>query len=74
MISTTRRSRGFTLIELVTVIVILGVASAGIASFVRGSMQTYIDVSTREHCSPRVVLLLNGLNGNYAMPYLTASE
>lgn len=48
MISTTGRNRGFTLIELVTVIVILGVASAGIASFVRGSMQTYIDVSTRE--------------------------
>ncbi|MEC9260142.1 MAG: prepilin-type N-terminal cleavage/methylation domain-containing protein, partial [Pseudomonadota bacterium] len=48
MINTTRHNRGFTLIELVTVIVILGVASAGIASFVRGSMQTYIDVSTRE--------------------------
>jgi MSHA biogenesis protein MshO len=48
MISTIRPNRGFTLIELVTVIVILGVASAGIASFVRGSMQTYIDVSIRE--------------------------
>lgn len=43
-----RRVNGFTLIELVTVVIILGVASAGIAAFVRGSMQTYIDVSTRE--------------------------
>ena len=43
-----RKSQGFSLIELITVIVILGIASAGIASFVRGSMQTYIDVSTRE--------------------------
>lgn len=43
-----RKSQGFTLIELITVIIILGIASAGIASFVRGSMQTYIDVSTRE--------------------------
>ncbi len=43
-----QKSRGFTLIELITVVVILGVASAGIAAFVRSSMQTYIDVSTRE--------------------------
>ena len=40
--------RGFTLIELIAVIVILGAASAGIAAFVRSSMQTYIDVSTRD--------------------------
>lgn len=43
-----RGVKGFTLIELVTVVIILGAASAGIAAFVRGSMQTYIDVSTRE--------------------------
>lgn len=43
-----RNSKGFTLIELITVVIILGVASAGIAAFVRSSMQTYIDVSTRE--------------------------
>lgn len=48
MSSLPSKIRGFTLIELVTVIVILGVASTGIAAFVRGSMQTYIDVSTRD--------------------------
>lgn len=40
--------RGFTLVELITVIVILGVVGIGIASFVRGSMQIYLDVNTRE--------------------------
>lgn len=42
------KARGFTLVELITVIVILGVVGIGIASFVRGSMQIYLDVNTRE--------------------------
>lgn len=42
------RSRGFTLIELIVVVVILGVVGVGIASFVRSSMQIYIDVGERE--------------------------
>lgn len=41
-------AKGFTLIELVTVIVILGVVSVGISSFVRSSVQTYVDVSERD--------------------------
>lgn len=43
-----RHVRGFTLIELITVIVIFAVVGIGIASFVRGSMQIYLDVNTRE--------------------------
>ncbi|WP_218309328.1 PulJ/GspJ family protein [Alteromonas antoniana] len=42
------KARGFTLVELITVIVILGVVGIGIASFVRGTMQIYLDVNTRE--------------------------
>ena len=43
-----RKSNGFTLIELVIVVTILGVVGVGIASFVRSSMQIFIDVGERE--------------------------
>lgn len=43
-----RKQRAFTLIELVMVIIVLGVTSAGIAAFVRGSMQSYVDISSRD--------------------------
>ncbi len=40
--------RGFSLVELITVIVILGMVSAGIATFTRSAMDTYVSVSERE--------------------------
>lgn len=43
-----RKHSGFTLVELVAVILILGVIGAGIGSFVASSMQVYIDVVTRD--------------------------
>lgn len=43
-----QRIRAFTLVELITVIVILGFTGVGIASFMRSSMQAYVDVSSRE--------------------------
>lgn len=39
---------GFTLIELITVLVVLGIVSVGIAGFVRTSTQIYIDVAERD--------------------------
>lgn len=43
-----RVQRGFTLVELITVIVILGMVSVGIATFMRNSMDIYASVSERE--------------------------
>ena len=42
------RSRGFTLLEMVAVIVLLGVLAAGIGSFIKVGSQIYLDTSNRE--------------------------
>ena len=44
----TKKTRGFTLLELIIVIVILGVMSLGIAGFITLSTQTYLNVSERD--------------------------
>lgn len=43
-----RHNSGFTLVELIMVIVVLAAVSTGIASFMRGSIQGYVDVSARQ--------------------------
>jgi len=43
----TRQQRGFTLIEMVVVIVIMGIVSASIAVFIRGSVKGYMDAARR---------------------------
>jgi len=43
-----RKSSGFTLLELIIVIIILGVMSVGIAGFITLSTQTYLNVSERD--------------------------
>lgn len=42
------KESGFTLLELVTVIIILGVMSVGIAGFMKLSTQTYLNVTERD--------------------------
>lgn len=46
--NTRATAKGFTLVELVTVIIVLGVVSIGISGFVRTGVQIYADVTERE--------------------------
>jgi MSHA biogenesis protein MshO len=41
-------AKGFTLVELVTVIIVLGVVSVGISGFIRTGVQIYSDVTERD--------------------------
>jgi MSHA biogenesis protein MshO len=41
-------AKGFTLVELVTVIIVLGVVSVGISGFIRTGLQIYADVTERD--------------------------
>ncbi|MGI9285268.1 MAG: prepilin-type N-terminal cleavage/methylation domain-containing protein, partial [Pseudomonadales bacterium] len=41
------RQAGFTLVELVMVIVLLGVVGVGMSSLISTSVQAYVDVSRR---------------------------
>lgn len=47
-VENTSATQGFTLIELVTVIVVLGIVSVGIAGFMRSGVQIYADATERE--------------------------
>ncbi len=42
-----RRAAGFTLMEAVVVVAVLGVISAGLASFIRAPVQAYVDAESR---------------------------
>ena len=44
----TKKTNGFTLLELIIVIVLLGVMSVGISGFITLSTQTYLNVSERD--------------------------
>jgi MSHA biogenesis protein MshO len=43
-----KTNRGFTLIELITVIIVLGVVSVGISGFIRTGVEIYSDVTERD--------------------------
>jgi MSHA biogenesis protein MshO len=57
---TTRQ--GFTLIELVMVIVVLGVVSVGIGGFIRSGVQIFVDVSERDQLLSQGRFVVERLN------------
>ena len=44
----TQNQKGFTLVELILVIIVLGIVSVGISGFVRSAMYAYLDMTERE--------------------------
>ncbi|SEK95728.1 MSHA biogenesis protein MshO [Colwellia chukchiensis] len=57
-----KRQQGFTLVELVTVIVILGVLSGSISTFLRFGTQSYSDASDREALIASARFVIERLN------------
>ncbi len=59
---TQNKNDGFTLIELILVIIILGVMSVGIAGFITLSTQTYLNVSERDELLGNTRFVIERLN------------
>lgn len=57
-----QKSRGFTLIELIIVIIILGLMAVGVSGFIRIATQTYINVSERDEITSGARFVLERLN------------
>jgi MSHA biogenesis protein MshO len=60
-------SKGFTLIELVTVIIVLGIVSIGIAGFLRGGFQIYADATERQQILTESRFVVERLNRELRM-------
>ena len=63
----TTQQRGFTLIELVTVIVVLGIVSVGISGFLRGGFQIYSDANERQQLLSESHFVVERLNRELRM-------
>jgi len=55
-------TQGFTLVELVLVIVLLGIISVGVSGFIKLSTQTYINVSERDELISSARFVIERLN------------
>jgi len=60
-------NKGFTLIELVTVIIVLGIVSVGIAGFVRNGFQIYADATERQQILSESRFVVERLNRELRM-------
>jgi len=56
------KSMGFTLLEMVTVIVLLGVLAAGIGSFIKVGSQIYLDTTNRDELTASARFAVERLN------------
>ena len=59
---TLKKSSGFTLMELIIVIIIMGVMSVGIAGFIKLSTQTYLNVTERDELLANARFAVERLN------------
>ncbi|MBJ2136767.1 prepilin-type N-terminal cleavage/methylation domain-containing protein [Paraglaciecola chathamensis] len=59
---TFHQQKGFTLVELITVIIVLGVVSIGVTSFIRSGVQIFNDVSERDELLSQSRFVLERLN------------
>ena len=55
-------NKGFTLVELVTVIIVLGIVSVGISGFIRSGMGIYTDVTERDQILSESRFVVERLN------------
>lgn len=55
------RARGFTLVEMVVTVVLLGIVSAMVARFTAGSMQAYLDAQRRAELADTVGIAMDRL-------------
>jgi MSHA biogenesis protein MshO len=62
MVIPNRAHKGFTLIELIMVIVVLGVVSVGIGGFIRSGVQIFVDVSERDQLLSQSRFVVERLN------------
>ena len=59
---TLKKASGFTLMELIIVIIIMGVMSVGIAGFIKLSTQTYLNVTERDELLANARFAVERLN------------
>ena len=66
-VSTKFNAKGFTLVELITVIIVLGVVSVGISGFIRTGVDIYSDVTERDQLLGESRFVIERLNRELRM-------
>jgi MSHA biogenesis protein MshO len=66
-VSTKHNAKGFTLVELITVIIVLGVVSVGISGFIRTGVDIYSDVTERDQLLGESRFVIERLNRELRM-------